>query len=162
MIKAIVLAALLAGCAAVPPSGPLTAYEGARLIVGDARVIENGTLLVQGTKILEAGKAQVPAGATRVNLAGKTVMPAIIDTHVHLGTTREALVRDLRQRAYYGVSAALSLGTDGYELLDVRGEEIPGAARWLSAGRGITIRNTRRISAVVLRGVAVDRSQPVR
>jgi imidazolonepropionase-like amidohydrolase len=37
------------------------------------------------------------------------------------------------------VSAALSLGTDNYELLDVRGQTIPGAARFLSAGRGITM-----------------------
>jgi imidazolonepropionase-like amidohydrolase len=144
MNKLILLAVLLAGCAAVPPSGPVTAYEGARFIVGDGRVIENGTLLVQGTKILEAGTAQAPAGATRVNLAGKTVMPAIIDTHVHLGATREALIRDLRQRAYYGVSAALSLGTDGYELLDMRSEEIPGAARFRSAGRGITMQEPGR------------------
>ena len=63
---------------------------------------------------------RVPANATRVNLAGKTVMPMILDTHVHLGSTREALVRDLRRRAYYGVSTALSLGTDSYEVLDLR------------------------------------------
>jgi hypothetical protein len=37
------------------------------------------------------------------------------------------------------VSAALSLGTDTYEVLDVRGQTIPGAARFLSAGRGITM-----------------------
>jgi imidazolonepropionase-like amidohydrolase len=37
------------------------------------------------------------------------------------------------------VSAVLSLGTDNYELLDVRGQTIPGAARFLSAGRGITM-----------------------
>jgi imidazolonepropionase-like amidohydrolase len=42
-------------------------------------------------------------------------------------------------RAYYGVSAALSLGTDNYEVLDVRSQTIPGAARFLSAGRGITM-----------------------
>jgi imidazolonepropionase-like amidohydrolase len=42
-------------------------------------------------------------------------------------------------RAYYGVSAVLSLGTDAYEMLDVRGQAIPGAARFLSAGRGITM-----------------------
>ena len=42
-------------------------------------------------------------------------------------------------RAYYGVSAVLSLGTDGYELLDMRGQTIPGAARFVSAGRGITM-----------------------
>ncbi len=66
-------------------------------------------------------------------------MPMIIDTHVHLSETREALIRDLRQRAYYGVSAALSMGTDGYALLDMRNEVIPGAARFRSAGRGITM-----------------------
>jgi imidazolonepropionase-like amidohydrolase len=85
------------------------------------------------------GDVRVPAGAKRVNLAGKTVMPMIVDTHVHLSTNRDTVVRDLRARAYYGVSAALSLGTDGYEVLDLHSEEIPGAARYRSAGRGITM-----------------------
>src|SRR5262245_14018836 len=144
---AFVITAVLAGCATTPSGQPATAYEGARLIVGDGRVIENGTLVVEGTKIAQAGAAasvQVPAGATRVNLAGKTAMPMMIDTHVHLSTERDALVRDLKQRAYYGVSAALSLGTDGYELLDVRGQDIPGAARFFSAGRGITMQEPGR------------------
>jgi imidazolonepropionase-like amidohydrolase len=139
----------LGGCATAPSGQPATAYEGARLIVGDGRVIENATLVVEGAKIAQAGAAasvQVPAGATRVNLAGKTVMPMMIDTHVHLNTERDALIRDLKQRAYYGVSAALSLGTDGYELLDVRGQAIPGAARFYSAGRGITMREPGRTS----------------
>ena len=130
--------AFLAGCASAP-SGPVTAYEGARVIVGDGTVLENATLLVAGDKIGRVGRdVRLPADAKRVNLAGKTVMPMIIDTHVHLSSNREALVRDLKRRAYYGVSTALSLGTDGYEMLDLRGEKIPGAARFLSAGRGIT------------------------
>jgi imidazolonepropionase-like amidohydrolase len=120
----------------------VTAYEGARVIVGDGRVIENATLLVEGTKIANIGGAadvRVPTDAKRMSLAGKTVMPMIIDTHVHLSATREALIRDLRQRAYYGVSAALSMGTDGYDLLHMRDEAIAGAARFRSAGRGITM-----------------------
>ena len=120
----------------------ITAFEGVRLIVGDGRVIENATLVVDGTKLAQAGPAadvRVPAGAARVNLAGKTVMPMVIDTHVHLSPTRDALIRDLRQRAYYGVSAVLSLGTDVYEVLELRGQTIPGAARFFSAGRGITM-----------------------
>jgi imidazolonepropionase-like amidohydrolase len=139
-IVAIGLAAL-AGCATPGSTGPVTAYEGARLITGDGRVIEKGTLLVQGAKLLQAGasaEVRVPDGATRVNLAGKTVMPMIIDTHVHLSPTRDALIRDLKLRAYYGVSAAMSMGTDGYGMLGMRGEAIPGAARFVSAGRGIT------------------------
>jgi imidazolonepropionase-like amidohydrolase len=73
-----------------------------------------------------------------VNLAGKTVMPMIIDTHTHLSQTRDALIRDLKQRAYYGVSAAQSMGTDTGALLPVRSETIPGAARYFSAGRGFS------------------------
>jgi imidazolonepropionase-like amidohydrolase len=66
-------------------------------------------------------------------------MPMIIDTHVHLSDTRDALIRDLKTRAYYGVSAALSMGnSDGYKFLEMRGEAIPGAARFRTAGRGIT------------------------
>jgi imidazolonepropionase-like amidohydrolase len=141
-VAAVVTLGFLAGLA-IPASAPsVTAFEGARLIVGDGRVIENATLVVEGTRIAQVGPTadvRLPAGATRVDLAGKTVMPMVIDTHVHLSPTRDALIRDLRLRAYYGVSAALSLGTDTYELLDVRGQTIPGAARFLSAGRGITM-----------------------
>jgi hypothetical protein len=117
----------------------VTAFEGARLIIGDGSVVENGTVVVDGARIVQAGKdVSVPANAKRVNLAGKTVMPMLIDSHVHLSWTHDKLVRDLKQRAYWGVGAAMSLGTDNLELLSVRSEVIPGAARFLSAGRGIT------------------------
>ena len=127
--------------------GQPVAYEGVRLIVGDGRVIENATVVVDGERIAQAGAAgevRVAPGAKRASLAGKTVMPMIIDTHVHLGASREAVVRDLKLRAYYGVSAALSLGSDAYEMLELRGHSIPGAARFLSAGRGITMQEPGR------------------
>jgi imidazolonepropionase-like amidohydrolase len=119
----------------------VTAYEGARLIVGNGSTIENGTIVVDGARIVQAGSAKdvkVPANAKRVSLSGKTVMPMMIDTHVHLSGKRETLIRDLKRRAYWGVSAAMSMGTDNLELLPMRNEAIPGAARFLSAGRGIT------------------------
>ena len=142
VVAAIVTLSVLAGFALPALAQSVTAYEGARLIVGDGRVVENATLVVDGTKLAQAGPSadvRVPAGATRVNLAGKTVMPMVIDTHVHLSSTREGLLRDLRARAYYGVSAVLSLGTDAYEMLGLRGQTNPGTARFLSAGRGITM-----------------------
>ncbi len=143
---AIMSAAFLAS--ATSGMAQTTAYEGARLIIGDGRTIENGTLVVQGDKIVQAGAGvQVPAGATRVNLAGKTVMPIIIDTHVHLSPTRERLIVDLKRRAYYGVGAALSMGSDLYDMLPIRNEAIPGAARYLSAGRGITMPEPGRMTA---------------
>jgi imidazolonepropionase-like amidohydrolase len=121
----------------------VTAFEGARLIVGNGRPsIENGTLVVEGTKIAQAGPAvdvRVPEGATRVNLAGKTVMPTLIDTHTHLSQTREGLMRDLKRRAYYGVSAAMSMGTSDTDAdLEMRGETMPGVARLFTVWRGIT------------------------
>jgi imidazolonepropionase-like amidohydrolase len=128
--------------AAQAPAG-VTALEGARVIKGDgSAALENATILVKGDRIAAVGRSgevQVPAGATRVNLAGKTVMPTIVDTHVHLSQTREALTSDLRRRAYFGVSAALSLGLDAGEApFQVRGQLLPGAARYYTAGRGIT------------------------
>jgi imidazolonepropionase-like amidohydrolase len=123
----------------------VTAFEGARLIVGDESApIENATFLVQDGQIVQSGAGadvEVPTGATRVDLSGKTVMPAIIDTHTHLRSqARETLLEDLQQRAYYGVVAAMSLGQDvGDVPYQVRDEVIPGAARFRTSGRGITM-----------------------
>ena len=149
-------AALLAGVAltvapalAQAPAG-VTVFEGARLIDGrGGAAVENATIVVDGARIVAAGAAgsvQVPAGARRVSLAGKTVMPMLIDTHVHLSQSREGIVRDLRQRAWFGVSTVLSAGTDKYENLDLRAKVEPGSARFLSAGRGITMPEPGRIT----------------
>src|SRR6185436_7708977 len=125
------------------PATGVTVFEGARVIVGDGRApIENAAFVVSGNRITEVGRAgqvRVPAGATRVNLAGKTVMPAIVDTHNHLSQTREMLTDDLKRRAYYGVGAAQSLGQDAADApFEIRANPIPGAARFFTAGRGIT------------------------
>src|SRR5262245_48961990 len=105
-------AVLATACFSSSALAQAVAYEGVRLIVGDGRVVENATIVVDGARIAQAGAGvNVPAGATRVSLAGKTVMPAIIDTHVHLSANRERLVRDLKQRGYWGVSTAMSMGT---------------------------------------------------
>ena len=122
----------------------VTVFEGARLIVGDGSApIENAAFVVDGarfTQVGPAGQVKVPAGATRVNLAGKTVMPGIIDTHTHMPDTREAMIDSLQRKAFYGVSVVMSLGTDAGDLaFTVREERIPGAARLLTAGRGITM-----------------------
>lgn len=119
------------------------AYSGARVITGEDRApIENGTFVVREGRFVAVGPANavsVPAGARRVDLAGMTVMPAIVDAHTHLSTTRDALIEDLELRARFGVGAALSLGTDGEGApLDLREEPLPGAARYFSAGLGIT------------------------
>jgi imidazolonepropionase-like amidohydrolase len=124
------------------PASTATAFEGARLIIGDGRTIENGTLIVDGSRIIHAGAAadvRVPAGAARVNLAGKTVMPMLIDTHTHLSPTREGLTADLTRRVYYGISATQSMGTAETDAeLQLQHQIIPGQAELFTAWRGIS------------------------
>jgi imidazolonepropionase-like amidohydrolase len=131
--------------------GAATVFDEARVIVGDGRVIERSSILVVGNMIQQVAPAAnitAPAGATRVSLNGKTVMPAIVDTHVHTSQTREGLEQDLRRRAYYGVGAAMSLGQDnGDAPFQMRGQPPSGMARFFTAGRGITMPEQGRTTA---------------
>ncbi|QDP20579.1 amidohydrolase family protein [Sphingomonas xanthus] len=70
----------------VKPAG-LLALTGARIVTmkGDD-VIENGTILVDGDRISAVGPAAAvsyPAGTRTIDLAGKTVLPGLIDAHWH-------------------------------------------------------------------------------
>ena len=63
------------------------AFTNARIVPITGPVIENGTLVVQGGRIAAigaSGQVQVPAGAEQHDLAGKTVMPGLVDTHSHI------------------------------------------------------------------------------
>ncbi|MDB5811881.1 MAG: hypothetical protein JWN94_4003 [Betaproteobacteria bacterium] len=131
-------------------------YEGARLIPGDggtaiadsALLVENGTIKQVGRR----GAIAPPAGAARVNLAGKTVMPALINTHAHPGFqsglsysrdnyVRETIVDDLNRALYFGVSTVMSQGVEfGDVMHEIRAYQRAGrlgGARLLFAGRGI-------------------------
>src|SRR5262249_37184032 len=129
----------------------------ARLITGDgAAPIESAAFLVENahfTRVGRAGEIQPPAGARRVNLAGKTVIPGLIDGHSHIGYmrnltsgaqnyTRENILDHMRRFAYFGVVASQCMGTDFGEMPFQLRDEIlagkyPDAARFLTAGRGL-------------------------
>ena len=104
----------------------VTVFEGARLITGDGSApIESSAFVVENdqfTGVGRKGELQVPAGAARVDLTGKTVMPAKVDMHGHLGYenvvdgttakenfTRENLIDHLERYAYLGFSAVVSI-----------------------------------------------------
>lgn len=72
-----------AGAAQDPP----VAFVGARVIPVSGPEIEAGTVVVRGGKIVAVGEADMPLpdGATRVDLAGKVLMPGLVDTHSHIG-----------------------------------------------------------------------------
>jgi imidazolonepropionase-like amidohydrolase len=55
------------------------------LDVASGRVVSPGEVLVEGEKIVEAGTSvSHPAGATTIDLGDVTLMPGMIDAHVHL------------------------------------------------------------------------------
>ena len=172
MISSCLLLACLfwaAGCSPEVETGAtdVTVFEGARLITGDDDPpIEDSAFIVEGSLFTEVGRRgelQVPDGAQRIDLTGKTVMPGKVDLHGHLGYqhavngtmakeyyTRENLIDHLERLAYYGVSAVVGIGdlTDRSDLaggrtnwgdvpLRVRDEIIPGAALFRTTGPGI-------------------------
>jgi imidazolonepropionase-like amidohydrolase len=150
------LAILLAALAAAPGQAQTLLLDGARIIPGDgSAAIDNGALLIERgaiTRIGRRGEIALPPGGTRLDLAGKTVMPALISTHTHPGFqkgttylaenfTRATILDDLNRELYFGVSTAMSLGIEtGEAMFQIRAEQAAGrlgGARLLLAGRGI-------------------------
>jgi imidazolonepropionase-like amidohydrolase len=158
--------ATLGGTASVHGQNAVTVYEGARLITGDGVAIENSAFMVENGRFTAVGRRadmQVPPGATRVDLSGKTVMPTMVDMHGHFGFqnvsqgtmskemfTRENLLDHMRRLAYHGVGAAVGVG-DLVDRSDMKGgrtgwgdvplrlreEVVPGAALFKTAGVGM-------------------------
>ena len=135
---------------------PALWFEGARLIVGDRTPpIESSAFLVEGdsfTWVGRKGERQPPAGATRVDLTGKTVIPALIDGHNHIGLvnekdgsntkanyTRDNLLDQLQRYVYYGTAAAMSMGLEANQdvAFALRDSITPNAATFLTVGKGI-------------------------
>jgi imidazolonepropionase-like amidohydrolase len=150
----LLLAVVLVGCSSgTQPSATL--FEGARLITGDGSApIENSAFLMENNRITSVGRKgelNAPAGAARVDLTGKTVMPALVDAHTHLGWaiiktgqmgkdtyTKENLIDHLHRLAYYGVAATQSMGIDpGETPYEVRANPVPDAALFRTSGRGM-------------------------
>ena len=128
-------------------------YEGAVLIVGDGSApIESGVLVVQNGYITAAGpksSVKAPAGATHVDLAGKTVMPAMNNVHIHIGYegyvswsvenhTAENVVDHLEREAFFGIGTAMTMGDQPTEFAlqfqrDQLAGKFPQAARFFFA-----------------------------
>jgi imidazolonepropionase-like amidohydrolase len=179
------LCAIMATTSSIRPAlaqaNPPIIYEGARLIIGPATAdpIENGVFIVENGIITAIGsRAEVaaPEGAARVDLAGKTVMPAMVDVHAHLGYekytdaagdsrsehyTAENLLDHFQRSAYYGIGTVNDGGSAVVPLsLQIQAEQrsgnYPPAAHYVfNPGVGppeggpdhILIRGTRPLNA---------------
>ena len=147
---AMLAAASIALYAQARPS-PAVLYEGARLLDGRGRppieksalIVENGRLTAVGPQ----GAVNAPAGATRVDLSGKTVMPAMVNVHVHIGYegytnwgadnyTPQNVLDHLQREAFYGVGVTQSVGSSPTDASiqfarDQAAGKFPPAARFL-------------------------------
>jgi imidazolonepropionase-like amidohydrolase len=85
------------------------------------------TIVMEGGRIRDMGpRVAVPAGAAVVDLTGKFVVPGIINAHGHVSANA---VPELRQYALYGITTAVSQGTDkGDVLVKIRREQQGGGA----------------------------------
>jgi len=127
------------------------AFLGARVFDGSGRPpVDKAVLLVENGRVVALGaKVAVPPGAARIDLAGRFVIPGLVNAHGHVGETRglqsgpdfygrDNVLAQLRLYARYGVTTVVSLGGDRSEGFRVRDEqETPSLdrARLYVAGR---------------------------
>src|SRR3970040_1479101 len=121
--------------AQAPPAGTV-ALTGARVIDGTGRApIEPATLVIENGRIAAVGTSvAIPAGATRIDMSGKTILPGLVNAHGHLNVdentklpVREHVIERLRVYSEYGVTTVASLGS-------TEGDDMEGL--WVRAGQG--------------------------
>ena len=115
------------------------------VFVGDGKVLENESVLVRDGKIAEmfAGRSPDPKSlkAEAIDGAGKTLLPGLIDVHVHLGASGalsdqpadyskadENIDRELAAYLYSGVTTVKSVGDELDRMLKHRGSVRSGEA----------------------------------
>ncbi len=141
-----------------PPAGTGRLWlTGARLFDGTAAPVRDGAaVLVDDGKVEAVGSASdgVPDGATVVALAGRTVMPGLIDAHAHIkaehpvpdpgaeplwpGADAHFLAADLRETLRRGVTTVRDVGSYGDLVFEARQGMRYGAfrgPRLLTCGR---------------------------
>ncbi len=122
--------------------------KGARLIDGTGRpAIENSVLVIEGDHVVAAGKpgaVSIPKDAAVQDMSGKTIMPALINLHGHLGlssngATQENVVKQLNKYLSYGIGTVASFGQDEdpiYSVRDAQHAGTVGGARMYTGGHG--------------------------
>ncbi len=100
--------------------------QNGRIFVGNGKIIESGSVLVRKGKIEKIYEGPAPdaksVNAEPIEAAGKTILPGLIDAHVHLGASGgfyddpskgydpKAAEHELEAYLYCGVTAVRSAG----------------------------------------------------
>ncbi len=156
-LLALLLSILLISCGGnadkADTTGNAILLEHVRLIDGNGGApVEDTRLLIKDGKIAAIGLDITDQDATVINLEGKTIMPALISAHSHMGTlkgtstkpenyTEENILAQLKRYESYGVLHIMAMGTDRPMLFEtgLRDRSLNGeiaGARIHSAGYG--------------------------
>lgn len=120
---------------AARPTGTV-ALTGARVVTmsaADGGIIDDATVLVRGDRIVAVGprgQVAVPAGATLVDVTGKTIIPGLVDAHAHGPQGEDELIPEQNWNAM----ANLAFGTTTVHDPSSRSAEIFPAAEMQRAG----------------------------
>ena len=115
------LALVLAGCGEAPaPDGAgALALVGAQLIdATGAPPVADSVIVVRDGRIVSAGPRDAtpaPDGAETLDVTGKTIIPGLVNLHVHYREGPEEIERQFRSQLYFGVTTARSIGSDSPE-----------------------------------------------
>lgn len=91
------------------PTGVVALVGATAITMNGTAVIPNATIVVTGNRITAIGPASsvaIPAGATRIDVSGKYIMPGIVDVHAHIGTGSSGIT----PRNNWGFLANLAFG----------------------------------------------------
>ena len=112
------------------------ALTGARVVTmaqADGGIIDDATILIRGDRIVAIGPratVAVPASATKVDVAGKTIIPGLVDAHAH-GPQGDD---ELTPQQNWSAMANLAFGTTTVHDPSSRSAEIFPAAEMQQAG----------------------------
>jgi imidazolonepropionase-like amidohydrolase len=120
---------------ATKPTGTV-ALTGARVVTmarADGGILDDATVLIRGDRIVAVGprgQVAVPAGATTVDVAGKFIIPGLVDAHAHGPQGQDELI----PQQNWDAMANLAFGTTTVHDPSSRSAEIFPAAEMQRAG----------------------------
>jgi len=133
IVRNCIVAGVLTACVVAPAAAQNLVVANARIIVRPGEIIERGSIVVTNGRISSVAPgnpANVPAGATRIDGTGTTVIAGFIDTHRHImggggGANLAAWLKDqaptrMMELLESGITTVQSGGDDNAGILELK------------------------------------------
>ena len=122
MFFALVIMLMACSCAKPDASG-LLVFKNVRVFDGE-RTHMQVTVVVENGRIKHIGAdLRIPAGAHVIEGEGQTLLPGMIDSHVHIGPG------GLRRALMFGVTTELCMANDPEKVATLKQEQLEGGAQ---------------------------------